>query len=172
MSLDAGQLLLRQDTTVTCPKCATEFSLDRGFAKKALERLEDASAGAIAALRDAERADVEKRAQQLAGERARAAQNEAEAFKKLLKEQGEAHAKAIAEVRGLAEKSVAPRIEEMQKVINDREEELKALRGREDSLAVREKELEARVKRCRGGESRRNAGGRTTVVRGTARGAG
>jgi len=36
MSLESGQLLLRQDTTVTCPKCANEFSLDQGFAKKAL----------------------------------------------------------------------------------------------------------------------------------------
>lgn len=58
MSLGSGQLLLRQDTTVTCPKCATEFSLDQGFAKKALEKL----SGAIAAMREAERAAVEKRA--------------------------------------------------------------------------------------------------------------
>ena len=100
--LRTGRLLLTLDTNITCPSCAHEFSLEEGFAKKALERLEDASAGAIAALREAERAEVEKRAQQLAGERARAAQNEAEALKKLLKEQGEGHAKAIAEVRSLA----------------------------------------------------------------------
>src|SRR5277367_6349113 len=98
----SAQLLLEQDTTVTCPKCATEFSLDQGFAKKALEQLSEASAGAIAAMRDAERAEVEKRAQHLAGEKARTAQVEAESLKKLLKEQGEAHARAIAEVRSLA----------------------------------------------------------------------
>jgi hypothetical protein len=143
--LRAGRLLLTLDTNITCPSCAQEFSLGQGFAKKALERLEDASAGAIAALRDAERAEVEKRAQQLAGERARAAQGEAEALKKLLKEQGEAHAHAIAEVRTLAEKSVAPRMAEMQKAIETRDEQLKALKGREESLATREKELEARV---------------------------
>jgi hypothetical protein len=77
MSLDAGRLLLQHDTTVTCPKCANEFSLDQGFPKKALEQLSEASAGAIAAMREAERAAVEKRAQDLAGEKARAAQAKA-----------------------------------------------------------------------------------------------
>jgi hypothetical protein len=62
MSLESGQLLLRQDTTVTCPKCADDFSLDQGFAKKALGQLSEASAGAIAAMREAERAQVERRA--------------------------------------------------------------------------------------------------------------
>jgi hypothetical protein len=74
MSPESGQLLLRQNATVTCPKCSNEFSLDQGFAKKALEQLSEASAGAIASMRDAERAEVEKRAQQLASEQARAAQ--------------------------------------------------------------------------------------------------
>jgi hypothetical protein len=147
MSLDVGQLLLRQNTTVTCPKCANEFSLDQGFAKKALEQLSAGSAGAIAAMRDAERAEVEKRAQQLAGEQARAAQGEAESLKKLLKEQGEAHARALAEVRVLAEKSVAPRIEEMQKALDEQDGQLKALRSREDALTAREKNLESR-RRC------------------------
>jgi hypothetical protein len=66
--LRAGRLLLALDTNITCPSCVHEFSLQEGFAKKALERLEDASDGAIAAMRDAERVEVEKRAQQLAGE--------------------------------------------------------------------------------------------------------
>ena len=72
MSLESGQLLLRQDTTVTCPKCADEFSLDQGFAKKALGQRSEASAGAIAAMREAERAQVERRAEQPASEKARA----------------------------------------------------------------------------------------------------
>ncbi len=138
-------MLLSLDTSVTCPSCAQEFSLEEGFAKQALERLEDASAGAIASLREEERAEVEQRAQHLAGEKARAAQVEAEGLKKLLKEQGDAHARALAEVRALAEKSVAPRIEQMQRALADREEQLKALRGREDSLAARERELDDRV---------------------------
>jgi hypothetical protein len=98
--LRTGRLLLTLDANITCPRCADEFSLQEGFAKKALERLEEASAGAIAALRDAERAEVEKRAQQLAGEKARAAQGEAESLKRLLQEQAEAHAKALAADRG------------------------------------------------------------------------
>ncbi len=61
--LRAGRLLLALDTNITCPSCAHEFSLQEGFAKKALERLEDASDGAIAAMRDAERVEVERRAQ-------------------------------------------------------------------------------------------------------------
>jgi hypothetical protein len=145
VSAESAQLLLRPDTTVTCPKCADEFSLDQGFAKKALEQLAETSAGAIVAVRDAERAQVEKRAQQLALERARAAQGEVEGLKKLLKEQSEAHTKALAEVRNLAEKSVAPRIEEMQKALNERDSQLKALKGREEALAAREKEHESRV---------------------------
>lgn len=145
VSHDSAQLLLRPDTTVTCPKCADEFSLDQGFAKKALEQLAETSADAIAAVRDAERAQVEKRAQQLAGERARAAQGEVEDLKKLLKEESDAHTKALAEVRSLAEKSVAPRIEEMEKALSERDSQLTVLRGREDALAAREKDLETRV---------------------------
>lgn len=145
MRPEFGQLLLRPDTTATCPKCAHEFSLDQGFAKKALEQLSEASAGTIAAMRDAERAEVEKRAQELASEQARAAKGEAEGLKKLLKEQGDAHAKAVAEVRSLAEKSVAPQLEEMQRALAERDTQLKGLRDKEQALAQREKDLEARV---------------------------
>jgi hypothetical protein len=145
MPLRNGRLLLTLDTRVTCPSCAHEFSLQEGFATKALEQLEDASAGAIAAMRDAERAEVEKRAQQLASEQTRAAQGEVEGLKTLLKDQAEANIRNLAEARSLAEKSVAPRIEEMQKAINDQDLQLKALRAREDTLSARERDLEARV---------------------------
>ncbi len=117
MSLESGQLLLSPDTTVTCPKCSHEFSLDQGFAKKALEQLSEASAGAIAAMREAEREQVERRAEQLAGEQARAAKGDVESLKKLLKDQGEANAKSLAEVRSVAEKSLTPRLEEMPRAI-------------------------------------------------------
>jgi hypothetical protein len=143
--LRTGRLLLTLDTNITCPSCAHEFSLQQGFAKKALERLEDASAGAIAGIRDAERAEVEKRAQQLAGERARAAQAEAEALKKLLKEQGEKNARDLAEVRSLAEKSAAPRIQELQNALAEREVQLQGVRDREAAVSALEKDLHARV---------------------------
>jgi hypothetical protein len=138
-------LLLTLDTNITCPSCAHEFSLQAGFAKKALEQLEDASADAISAMRDAERAEVERRAQQLAGENARAAQEEAEALKRLLKDQVEAHAKALAEVGALAERSVAPRLAELQKALHDQQVQLETLRSREDSVAAREKDMVASV---------------------------
>ena len=145
MNATPGQLLLRHDTTVTCPRCATEFSLEAGFAKKALEALSEASAGAITAMRDAERATVEKLADQRAAEKTRAAQSESESLKRLLQEQAEMNARSLAEVRELAEKSVAPRLAEMQRNLAARDEELGALRAREDALAAREKELDARV---------------------------
>jgi hypothetical protein len=148
LSLNPGQLLLRQDTTVTCPECSHEFSLDLGFAKKALEQLAETSAGAIAAMRNAERTEVEKRAEQLAGEKARAAQGEAEALKKLLKEQGDSHAKELTEVRSIAEQAVAPRIEELQRALQEQSSQLKGMRTREEALAVRERELETRVNRA------------------------
>lgn len=145
MSLDTDHLLLRRDTTVTCPQCAKEFGLDEGFAKKALEQLLEASSGAIAAMREAERAEVEKRAQQLAGERARVAQGEAEGLRKLVKDQTEAHARALAEVRDLAEKSVAPQMQELQRTLDEQAAQLQALRAREDTLSARERDLETRV---------------------------
>jgi hypothetical protein len=145
MNLESGQLLLRHDITVTCPKCANEFSLDQGFAKKALEQLAEASGNAITALRDTERANVEKRAQQLAGERARSAQAEADGLKKILQDQAEAHAKALVEVRGLAEKALAPQIAQMQKALDDQDSQLRAVRERENALASREKDLDAQV---------------------------
>jgi hypothetical protein len=60
MSLEAGQLLLLQDTAVACLKGANQFSIDQEFAKKVVEQLSEASTRAIKALREAERAEVEK----------------------------------------------------------------------------------------------------------------
>jgi len=145
MSLDSGRLLLAHKTTVTCPKCANEFSLDQGFAKKALEQLSEASSGAIVAMRAAERTEVEKRAEQLAEEKARSAQSEAESLKRLLKEQAEAHAASLAQVQAVADRSASGRIEEMQRALDVRANEVAALRGREDALAARERELDTRI---------------------------
>ena len=63
MSLAARQLLLDRDATITCPNCAREFSLDQGFGQQVLEQLAEASAGAILAMRDAERATIERLAE-------------------------------------------------------------------------------------------------------------
>src|ERR1700690_1735978 len=63
MSLSARQLLLDRDAPITCPNCAREFSLGQGFGQRVLEQLAEASAGAIVAMRAAERAAVEKLAE-------------------------------------------------------------------------------------------------------------
>lgn len=52
----------------------------------------------------------------------------------------------MAEVQALALKSVGQQQEEIQKAVAARDAELKPLRGREDALATREKDLALRVK--------------------------
>ena len=63
------QLLLPADTSVICPKCRTEFSLEEGFARQALAQFEQSTEGALAQVRRTERAEAERRAQQLAAQR-------------------------------------------------------------------------------------------------------
>jgi hypothetical protein len=142
----ASQLLLSDDTTVTCPSCAVEFSLDQGFAKKALDQLSTESAIGIETLRETERAKVEARAQQIAAEQARDAQVETASLKKILQEQSASHAKSLTEVRALTEKSMTARFEEMQRNLAARDDEVEVLRGRESALTARENQLESRVK--------------------------
>ena len=120
--MTAEPLLLAPDTRVTCPHCETEFSLEQGFAKQALESVESASASALSALKDQERAAVDKRAQQL------------------LKAQGDVHARALADMRALTEQSFKPQLTAMQeqyeKLLADGQAQLKLLR--DEQLALRE----------------------------------
>jgi len=62
-------LFLSPDTRVTCPKCASKFSLRDGFARQALEKLEQSTEGALETVREAERADANRHAQHLAAQR-------------------------------------------------------------------------------------------------------
>jgi hypothetical protein len=94
--MNNASLLLAPDTRVTCPTCNHEFSVEQGFARQALDAVVSASASALAQLKDQERAAVEKRAQQLAGEQAKAAERQVEELRKILTTQAEAHAKALA----------------------------------------------------------------------------
>src|SRR5580692_3299306 len=121
--MSSQSLLLAPDTRVTCPTCEHEFSLEQGFAMQALESVEAASASALAVLKDQERAAVEKRAQQLAGEHDKAAQRQVENMQAMLKAQGDAHAKALAEVRVLTEQSFKPQLEAVKaQVAGERQE--------------------------------------------------
>jgi len=54
------QLFLSLDTRVTCPKCTSKFSLEEGFARQALERLEQSTQGALDAVREGERAETRR----------------------------------------------------------------------------------------------------------------
>jgi hypothetical protein len=132
-------------TRVTCPTCNQEFSLEQGFARQALEAVETASASALAELKDRERATVEKRAQQLAGEHAKAAQRQVEDLQKIMKTQAEAHTRALAEMRALTEQSFKPQLDALKEQLANSQEQLSALDQREAAIALREKGIEARV---------------------------
>jgi hypothetical protein len=93
MTSSSVRLLLSPDVTVTCPHCEREFALGEGFAKKALEGVEQASAQALATLREQERANSERQA------------------KKIAQERDAAHDKALSAVRSLTEQAFTPQIE-------------------------------------------------------------
>ena len=116
--MSTESLLLAPDTRVTCPACAREFSLEQGFARQALGSVEAASANALAALKDQERASAEKRAEQLAGEQAKT------------------HSKALADMRALTEQSFKPQLDAMKVQLADSHAQMKVLR--DEQLALRE----------------------------------
>ena len=93
MNQSNARILLSPEATVTCPHCEREFALAEGFARKALETVEQASERALAALREDERASAERQA------------------KKIAEEREAAHAKALASVRVLTEEAFRPQIE-------------------------------------------------------------
>jgi hypothetical protein len=138
-------LLLPTDTAVTCPKCEHGFSLEQGFARKALESLEASSAQSLAAVREQERAAVEKRARELASERERAAQQQAEELRKLMAEQAASHERSLAEVRKLTEQAVRPQLDALKSQLADSQIKLSQMDQREAALAAREKSIESRV---------------------------
>ena len=143
MSRDA--LLLAPDTRVTCPGCEQEFSLEQGFAKQALETLAASSTSALGALREHERVAAERRARQTADEQARAAQRQVQDLQRLLQEQGEAHTRALAEMRALTEQSFKPQLAAVREELAASRAQLSAMDQREAALALREQSIEARV---------------------------
>ncbi len=143
--MSSEPLLLNPETRVTCPTCNHEFSLEQGFAKQALESVEAASASALAGLRDQERAAVEKRAQQLAGEQAKATERQVEDMQRLLKAQSDAHSKALADTQALTEQTFKPQLDAIKKQLATSQERLAAMDQREAAIALREKSIETRV---------------------------
>jgi hypothetical protein len=124
------QLLLPAQTRVTCPKCAAKFSLEEGFARQALEKFEQSTEGALAAVRDAERAEAEKRAAEL---------------RRRLQAQDARHAEALKEARVLGEQAAAPQLEVLRGELAERQAKIEGFARREAAIAAREQSLETRI---------------------------
>jgi hypothetical protein len=144
-SESAQQLLLPGDTRITCPKCSTAFGLERGFARAALERFEHSTAGALEALRSAERQDAEQRAQHAALQQGSVLRNENAELRRMLQAQGEKHRSALQEVSKLAEQSVAPQLAALRAELTARQSRIDELMRHESELAARERELKTRI---------------------------
>jgi hypothetical protein len=139
------KLLLPANTSVTCPQCKTTFGLQEGFARAALEQFEHSTEGALESVRRAERAEADKRAQQLASQKANALREENAGLKHLLKEQGEKHAQALQEVTQLARQSAASQVEVLRAELAARQAKLDEFTRRESDLSERERGLEKRI---------------------------
>jgi hypothetical protein len=133
-------LLLAPDTRVTCPNCDQEFSLEQGFAKQALETVAASSTSSLAALRDQERTAAERRAQQTAGEQAKAAQRQVEDLRRMLKEQSDANTRALSEVRALTEQAFQPQLEAMKEQLAKSQMELFAMDKRAAEVVASERQ--------------------------------
>jgi hypothetical protein len=137
--------LLPPETTVTCPSCKHAFSLEQGFAKKALEALEATSAQGLAAVREAERVAAEQRARELASERERVAQQQIADLRKLMAEQAESYQKSLAEVRKSAEQALAPQLDALKAQLAESQIKLSSVDQREAALKQREQAIETRI---------------------------
>jgi len=145
LTASAQKLLLPADTNITCPKCKNTFGLEQGFARAALEQFERSTEGALEAVRRAERAEADKRAQQLANQQANALRDENSELKRLLQVQGEKHTQALKEVTELAQQSAAPQLEAMRAELAARQTKIDEFTRRESDLVEKERGLEARV---------------------------
>ncbi len=143
--MNSKSLLLAPDTRVTCPACDQEFSLEQGFARQALEAVESASASALAELKESERAAVEKRAQQLAGEQAKATQRRVEDLQEILKTQADTHTQALAQMRAVTEQSFKQQLDAVKEQLSSSQSKLAELDQREAAIALREQGMETRV---------------------------
>src|SRR6266702_1667362 len=139
------QLFLSLDTRVTCPKCTAKFSLQEGFARQSLERLEQSTQGALEAVREGERAEARKHAQQIAAQRDKTLRDENAQLQQLLQDQSQGHAKALHEVRALTEQAMAPQVAALRAQLAESQSRIDAATQREAELAAREQGLEARV---------------------------
>ena len=127
MSQHSAKILLNPGALITCPHCKQEFAVAGGFAERALEQVEQASADALAKLREDERSAAERQAQVMARER------------------DAAHSKALAEMRTLTAQAFGPQIDALKEQLAASNAKIGALDQREAALAARERSMESRV---------------------------
>jgi len=141
----AQRLLLSADTRITCPKCDSTFGLEEGFARAALEQFEHSTEGTLEAVRKAERAEADRRAQQLVSHQGSSLRDENAELRRLLKEQGAKHTQSLKEVTRLAQQSAAPQLEALRAEVAARQEQLEEFTRRESELNARERTLESQI---------------------------
>jgi hypothetical protein len=139
------RLFVSPETRVTCPECEHEFSLAQGFAKRALEGIEQASADALRDLRGQERAEVERRIENVARERTRGFEQQIAELKDLMAEQARQNHDTHAQVLQGEREAAAAQLHDLRQVLKQKDLSLAALQDREGALATRERELETRV---------------------------
>ncbi|MBV8911142.1 MAG: DUF2130 domain-containing protein [Gammaproteobacteria bacterium] len=89
--------------------------------------------------------EADKRAQQLASQKASALGDENTGLKRLLKEQREKHAQALQEVTQLAQQSAASQLQALRTELAGRQAKIDEFTRRESDLSERERSLEAHI---------------------------
>lgn len=116
-------LFISHDAVVTCPGCQQAFSLEQGFARQALEGIEAESRTALAQLRAEER----------------------DATERLMQQQNEQHAQALARVRAVTEAALRPQVQALEQQLAESRAQLAAMDRREATLQAREAGLARQV---------------------------
>lgn len=149
--MSSAQLLIAQDAVVTCPGCHQAFSLERGFARQALESIETESDAALAQLRAQARSLAERQGQQLSRERDQAARQQLEELKALMQQQSEQHAQALAQVRTVTEAALRPQLQALEQQLADsRGEYERRLGDAQGQLqTLRAEQVQLRIERTR-----------------------
>lgn len=142
---DTEPMLLSPSTPVTCPGCQQQFSLEQGFARRALENLASASQTALAAMHESVRAQAQSAAtraalgkqQELEAELARA--NAAAA------QQGAAFNRSIEAMRELERRHAAIETDALKQTLAQRDAQVAAMLTQELALRRDKAQLEARA---------------------------
>ncbi len=134
----AHPLLIAADTRVTCPRCAHEFSLDEGFARRALESLEQGSDAALAELMTAERSREQRRLEAQIAEHDRGHEQQLAQLRQQLAEQAAreqlAHRQALATERERAVEDSRQEREALERRLSEQATQVQALREQEIAL--------------------------------------